>query len=97
MTQTKDNSIRRLYTMDNLPVLRSIDSETVDLIYLDSPFNSGKQWENPIGEGNKRALASFKDTWTLSDTHADEETLLAANYQRVKNVINIRTESWLQR
>ena len=73
MTQTEDNWIRRLYTMDNLPVLRSINSETVDLIYLDPPFNSGKQWENPIGEGNKRALASFKDTWELSDTHADEE------------------------
>ena len=73
MAQTDDNWIRRLYTMDNLPVLRSIDSETVDLIYLDPPFNSGKQWKNPIGEGNRRALASFKDTWELSDAHADEE------------------------
>ena len=73
MTQMKNDWIRRLYTMDNLPVLRSIDSETVDLIYLDPPFNSGKQWENPIGEGKSLALASFKDTWELSDTHADEE------------------------
>ena len=80
MTQTKDNRIRRLYTLDNLPVLRSIDSETVDLIYLDPPFNSGKKWENPIGEGNKRALASFKDTWELSDTHADEEYALSLAY-----------------
>ena len=46
MTKPEDNRIRRLYTMDNLSVLRSIDSETADLIYLDPPFNSGKQWKN---------------------------------------------------
>ena len=77
---TKKSSIRRLYTRDNLPVLRSMDSATVDLIYLDPPFNSGKQWENPIGEGDKKALASFKDTWELSDTHADEEYALGLAY-----------------
>ena len=46
MAKTEGDRIRRLYTMDNLPVLRSIDSETVDLIYLDLPFNSGKQRKN---------------------------------------------------
>ena len=30
MTKTEDNRIRRLYTMDNLPVLRCIDSETAE-------------------------------------------------------------------
>ena len=68
----KDKFIRHIYTGDNLPVLRSMDSETVDLIYLDPPFNSGKQWENPVQAGGKRALASFKDTWELSDSHPDE-------------------------
>ena len=82
------NSIRQLYTFDNLPVLRSMDTETVDLIYLDPPFNSGKQWENPIGEGNKRALASFKDTWELSDTHADEEYVLSLAYPETIPLIN---------
>ena len=88
MTKTADHRIRRLYTMDNLPVLRCIDSETADLIYLDPPFNSGKQWENPIGEGNKRALASFKDTWTLSDTHADEEYELSLVCPKTIPLIN---------
>ena len=74
--------------MDNLPVLRSINSETVDLIYLDPPFNSGKQWENPIGEGKSLALASFKDTWELSDTHADEEYELSLVCPKAIQLIN---------
>ena len=63
--------IRRIYTGDNLPILRSMNSDTVDLIYLDPPFNSGKQWANPIEAKGKKALASFKDTWDLDDDHAD--------------------------
>ncbi|MGI9297134.1 MAG: DNA methyltransferase, partial [Gammaproteobacteria bacterium] len=85
---TAEKPIRRLYTGDNLPVLRCIDSETVDLIYLDPPFNSGKQWAKPIGEGDRRAVASFKDTWELSDTHADEEYALSLSYPQTIPLID---------
>ena len=50
-----------IYTLDNLRVLRGLNSECIDLIYLDPPFNTGKQWHNPIGEG--RGEASFNDIW----------------------------------
>ena len=76
----KDSFIRRIYTGDNLPILRGMDSETADLIYLDPPFNSGKQWENPVEAGGRKALASFKDTWELSDSHPDEEYALGQQY-----------------
>ena len=76
----KDSFIRRIYTGDNLPILRGMDSGTVDLIYLDPPFNSGKQWENPVEAGGRKALASFKDTWELSDSHPDEEYSLGQQY-----------------
>ena len=33
---------RAFFTRDNLHVLRRIDDETIDLIYLDPPFNTGK-------------------------------------------------------
>lgn len=56
---------RTMFTGDNLFVLRGIDSDSVDLIYLDPPFNSKKAWSAPIG--SKAAGAAFKDTWTLSD------------------------------
>ena len=76
-------TVRRLYTFDNLPVLRCMNSESADLIYLDPPFNSGKQWENPVRAGGKKAMVSFKDTWTLSDAHVDEEWALGRQYPNV--------------
>ena len=54
-----------LYTNDNLYVLSGMNSETVDLIYLDPPFNSKRLYSAPIG--SKAAGASFKDIWTWKD------------------------------
>ena len=54
-----------IWTGDNLDILRGMNSECVDLIYLDPPFNSNKTYEAPIG--SEAAGAAFKDSWTLSD------------------------------
>ena len=56
----------RIFISDNLPVLRRIDDDSVDLIYLDPPFNSGKNYEAPVG--SRKAKVEFKDAWTLDDT-----------------------------
>ena len=56
---------RTMWTQDNLDVLRGLNSESIDLVYADPPFNSNKNYEAPIG--SKAAGAAFKDTWTLSD------------------------------
>lgn len=56
---------RTIFSNDNLPVLRGIDTESIDLIYLDPPFNSNRNYAAPIG--SDAAGAAFKDTWTLSD------------------------------
>ena len=42
-----------------------MNSESVDLIYLDPPFNSNRNYAAPIG--SEAAGAAFKDTWTLDD------------------------------
>lgn len=34
--------MNRIYFGDNLPILKSLPSESVDLIYIDPPFNTGK-------------------------------------------------------
>jgi len=34
--------LNRVYFGDNLPILQSLPSESVDLIYIDPPFNTGK-------------------------------------------------------
>ena len=56
---------RTMWTGDNLDIMRGMNSETVDLIYLDPPFNSNRNYSAPIG--SQAAGAAFKDTWTLSD------------------------------
>ena len=73
---------KTIWTGDNLDILRGLNSETVDLIYLDPPFNSNKDYAAPVG--SKAAGAAFKDTWTLSDLDvawmgliADEHPALA--------------------
>ena len=59
---------RTLFTGDNLEVMRAMNSETVDLIYLDPPFN--KKFVFPIGKGDS-ADFGFKDIWGW-DSAADE-------------------------
>lgn len=54
-----------LFTGDNLYILHGMNSESVDLIYLDPPFNSKRTYSAPIG--SKAAGVSFKDMWTWAD------------------------------
>ena len=56
---------RTMWTGDNLDIMRGMNSESVDLIYLDPPFNSNQDYAAPIG--SEAAGAAFKDTWTLDD------------------------------
>ena len=66
VTPTKSiKSIRRLYTGDNLPVMRSLPSESIDLIATDGPFNSKREYVNPIAKRSRYAgeMAGFSDTW----------------------------------
>ena len=56
---------RTIFEGDNLHILRGIDPNCIDLIYLDPPFNSNKTYEAPIG--SEAAGAAFKDSWTLND------------------------------
>ena len=56
-----------LYTGDNLFILTGMNSASVDLIYLDPPFNSKRTYSAPIG--TKAAGASFKDMWSWDDVN----------------------------
>ena len=74
-----------VWTGDNLPVMRGMNSESVDLIYLDPPFNSNRHYEAPIG--SEAAGAAFKDTWTLSDVDVHEHGELADRNPAAYSVI----------
>jgi len=51
----------RLFWGDNLHVMRQLPSESIDLIYIDPPFFSGKQYNVLFGDQNE--LRSFEDIW----------------------------------
>ncbi len=49
--------------------MRGLNSETFDLIYLDPPFNSKRDYAAPIG--SDAAGAAFEDTWSLDDVKVE--------------------------
>ena len=66
-----------LYYGDNLDVLRrDINDESVDLIYLDPPFNSNRAYNvlfhNAAGDESPAQIQAFGDTWRWSQ-ETDEQ------------------------
>ena len=62
-----------LFYGDNLAVLReSIKDESVDLIYLDPPFNSNANYnvlfKAPSGERSQAQIEAFEDTWHWNES-----------------------------
>ena len=60
--------MNRLYYGDNLDVLRQhVPDASVDLIYLDPPFNSNASYnilfKSPAGGGTDASIEAFGDTW----------------------------------
>ena len=51
----------RLYFGDNLQVLRTLPSASIDLIYIDPPFFSGAQYNTIWGDANE--VRTFNDIW----------------------------------
>ena len=62
-----------------------MNSESVDLIYLDPPFNSKADYSAPIG--STAAGVAFKDTWTLSDVDAEWVNLMEAKHPALYRVL----------
>jgi site-specific DNA-methyltransferase (adenine-specific) len=65
--------MNHLYYGDNLLVLRdSIRDESVDLIYLDPPFNSNASYnvlfKGPTGTESAAQIEAFDDTWHWNDS-----------------------------
>lgn len=75
-----------LYYGDNLHVLRDqIASESVDLVYLDPPFNSNANYnilfKSPEGQSSESQIEAFEDTWHWNDSaeSAFDEVMRSGN------------------
>ncbi|MCH8953190.1 MAG: restriction endonuclease [Proteobacteria bacterium] len=78
--------MNHLHYGDNLRVLReSVDDTSVDLIYLDPPFNSNASYnvlfKGPGGTDSQAQIEAFDDTWhwTTSAEEAFAEVLTSGN------------------
>ena len=79
--------MNRLFYGDNLEVLRrDIKDESVDLVYIDPPFNSKRNYNmiyTNVGKEDKAQAQAFVDTWTWDDLANEGLNAIKANYNRV--------------
>jgi len=59
--------VNRLILGDNLEILKTLENESVDLIYLDPPFFSNRNYEVIWGDAGE--MRSFKDRWAGGIDH----------------------------
>ena len=85
----------KLFYGDNLDVLRKyIKDETIDLCYIDPPFNSKRDYNqiyNNLGKEDKAQVHAFTDTWTW-DTMAEDgldEILFPKMYKYPKQTMEL--------
>ena len=68
---------RTIYARDCLDVLsddRALPDSSIDLIYLDPPFNSKSNYNLPFKgkyKQDSKAVIAFKDTWTWNDVEVE--------------------------
>lgn len=86
-----------LYYGDNLDILRQhIQEDTVDLIYLDPPFQSNKVYnvlfEEKNGTKSKSQMKAFEDTWSWDqESSAAFESVVESGGQIAKAMLAFRT------
>ena len=76
---------RTVWTRDCLEVMRGMNSESVDLIYLDPSFNSKADYSAPVG--SKAAGAHFRDTWTLRDVDVEWVNIMEREHPGLYRVL----------
>lgn len=86
---------RSVFIGDCLDVMRQMNTGSVDLIYLDPPFNKKKQFQAPIGSAAEGI--GFKDFWVWDDVksyEADELKKIRPEIVEFIKVVNsFRSES----
>jgi site-specific DNA-methyltransferase (adenine-specific) len=87
-----------LYYGDNLGALReSVRDESVDLIYLDPPFNSNAAYNilfrAPSGEASQAQIEAFEDTWHWNDAaeRAFDDVMQSGNAHAAEMLCALRS------
>ena len=79
--------MKKLYYGDNLEVLRKyIKDDSIDLCYIDPPFNSKRNYNqiyNNTGSDDKAQAQAFIDTWSYDDEAVKGFEQITTNYNGV--------------
>jgi len=67
MPDKTSSPVNRLILGDNLEIMKTLESESVDLIYLDPPFFSNRNYEVIWGDAGE--IRSFQDRWAGGISH----------------------------
>ena len=84
---------RTLFHGDNLAFLRGINSESIDLVATDPPFNKGKDFH--ATPDSLAAGASFHDRWSWErDVEGEWEDAIKDDWPAVQQVIESANAAW---
>ena len=84
---------KKLYFGDNISILREhVQDDSVDLIYLDPPFNSAANYnvlfQEKSGERSAAQIAAFEDTWHWSqETEATFHDIVTNTPERLVKLV----------
>jgi len=99
---TKAAVMNRVYLGDNLPILRQMPDEAVDLIYIDPPFNTGKvqarkrlrtvrdEAGDRVGFGENSYRTEVLSEQEYADAFSDYESFLLPRLQEARRVLSAR-------
>ena len=76
---------RTLFVADNVHILRGMNSESVDCIATDPPFNAKRILNAPMR--SKKAEQSFDDRWRWDEVTDEWQDLIASDHPAIKEII----------
>jgi site-specific DNA-methyltransferase (adenine-specific) len=77
---------RTIFCSDNLDILEGINSDAIDLIYLDPPFNKKKVFTAPTGTTAEGA--SFSDIFKEEDVKSEWVLTIKEDNEKLHNFLN---------
>ena len=77
---------RILYVADNLRVMRGMNSESIDLIATDPPFDS-KRVHNSLSKDSRASKQQFDDRWRWDEVTDEWHDVIAAAHPAIKEII----------
>ncbi len=81
--------MNQLFYGDSLDILRRhIPDSCIDLIYIDPPFNSKRNY-NVVYDGAMAQAEAFKDTWSLTNLQEEKKLIYKDEPQRYSAIHDV--------